>query len=197
MAAAAERMEIREVIGSAINARNLGADVTQQALRPVDRIAAFGMAGGHTLKRRLAESLWRVRWGQDARSRREAGELFAAVLHRRDEVQRRWNMRQPGGTLGAFALMVVLEWEHGRCSRCGGAGSIPRGAGRSADRSYCRPCNGTGRNRVHPGDRARAVGVTMSVHEKHWANRFEQAHRWLDEFEGSIEAPLRRKLRSG
>ena len=76
----AERVEIREVIGGAINARHLGVDVTGASLRPVDKIAAFGLAGCATLKRRLSESMWRLRWGRDHRARKEAGELFAALL---------------------------------------------------------------------------------------------------------------------
>jgi len=194
MAQAAEKVEIREVIGVAMNARNLGIDATGAGLRDVDRIAAFGLAGNGTLKTRLSESMWRVRWGRDHRARGESGQLFAAVLARSDTVRRKWNIRQTDDMLRRFALAAVIEWEHDKCAQCGGAGSIPRSKGRDV-RVHCSLCRGFGRRRPAHGERARMIGIPMSAYEKHWQYRFDEALALLDQLEAEIVGPLQARLR--
>jgi len=194
MAVAAEKMEIREVMGIAFNARSLDIDVTEQTLRNVDRIAAFGLAGCGTLRRRLSECMWRVRWGRDHRARKEAANLFAAVLLRSDLVKRRWNIRRPGEQLSRFALATMIEWEHDRCAQCGGAGSIPRSKGRDL-RVHCGLCRGTGKRRPQHGERASMLGVPMSVYEKHWQRRCDEALALLDHLEAEITGPLQARLK--
>ncbi len=197
MGAAAERVELREVIGVAIGARNLGEDVTGATLRPVDRIAAFGLAGCGTLKRGLSESMWRLRWGRDHRARKETGELFAALLLKSSFVRARWNFHRPSAQISAFALGAVIEWEHDRCPQCGGAGSIPRsGSGRDL-RVHCAVCNGTGRRRPQHGERAAMIGVTMAIYEKHWQRKFDDALALLDRIEAEIVGPLQARLKRG
>lgn len=192
--ALAERVDIREVMSIAINAHNLAEDVTGATLRPVDRIAAFGLAGCGTLKRRLSESMWRLRWGRDHRARKEAGELFAALLLKSPWVRTRWNFHKPTPQIAAFALASVLEWEHDRCPQCGGAGSIPRSRGRDV-RTHCAVCNGSGRRRVHHGERAAMVGVTMAIYEKHWQRKFNECVALLDQVESEIVGPLQARLK--
>lgn len=198
MALAAEKVDIRELIGVAINAENLGEDMTHATLRDVDRLAAFGMVTARSLRARLASALWRIRWGHDQRARKEAGHLFAAMLVKRDEVERRWNIRDAGShMLQAFSLAVVLEWEHEQCPACGGVGSVPASMAfsRASKRVHCRRCEGRGSCKPSIGDRARVLGISIAAYEKHWPRRFEQAHHWLGECEASITTPLQRKLR--
>lgn len=190
----AERVDIREVMGIAINARNLGEDITGATLRPVDKIAAFGLAGCGTLKRRLSESMWRVRWGRDRLARKESGELLAALLLKSPWVRSKWNFHRPTAQISAFALAAVLEWEHDRCPQCGGAGSIPRSKGRDV-RTHCGVCNGSGRRRPNHGERASMIGVAITVYEKHWQRKFEGCLALLDQIESEIVGPLQARLK--
>jgi hypothetical protein len=194
MGAAAERVDIREVMGIAINARNLGEDITGATLRPVDRLAAFGLAGCTTLNRRLAEAMWRVRWGKDRRSRKEAGEMFASLLLRSSLVRRKWNIWKPSEQLARFALAMVIEWEHDKCPQCGGAGSIPRSKGRDI-RLHCGVCRGGGRRRANHADRAMMMGISMGIYEKHWQRRCDEALALLDQIEAEIVGPLQARLK--
>jgi hypothetical protein len=194
MGVAAEKVEIREVIGSAMNATNLGIDVTEKSLRDVDLIAAFGLAACGTLKRRLSEVLWRIRWGRDPRARREAGKLFSAALLHSSFVRRKWNIRKPSALLDRMALSAVIEWEHDKCPQCGGAGSVPRSKGRDL-RVHCGVCRGMGRRRASHTDRALMLGVSMNIYEKHWQRHYDQALALLDQIEAEIVVPLQKKLR--
>lgn len=190
-------MALREQIGAAVNARSLVAEDSDGSIRHVDRVAALGLAGGQRPRTRLAELLWRIRYGADHRSVHTAALVFAWWLRQHREVRTRWHVREHSDLLLDFARLVLLEWQHERCAACGGEGTVPHAPDRANPRgwrTHCHDCTGTGRCRTDHGARVQGLHLTHEVYDKHWRKRFDQAHLWLDDMEPEIAAGLQRRL---
>ncbi len=114
--------------------------------------------------------------------------------------------------LERFAGRVLHELTSGRCPVCGGSGrlelsstgtpirSLGRGQ-RNARFVLCRTkkgagCNGSGRARPSPVERARWLEISMKAYEEdHWGQRFNAAHSWLlFHIIGRLKRPLTAQL---
>jgi len=188
---------LRERIGAAVNAQDLGEDIEIERLKHVDRIGALGWAAGKGLKPRLSSLLWRLRYGMDKRCRHEASIVLAAWLCSKDEVRNKWNLSSPTELLVRFSTIVLIEWEHEACAACGGKGTVPMNADQENPigwRSYCSHCHGSGRRVLSHGERVSLLGLTFTVYEKRWQRRFSQAHRWMRDVESVLSGHLRFRL---
>jgi hypothetical protein len=193
--------DLREMVGVAVTACH----GTESAL---SRVAALGAAtlalpDGPLLEpapaswhkdRRLSGVLWRIR-GRDRPARREAAILLARRLRRHHLFK---NFCAADEMLLNFSWVVVIEWEHDRCSACGGTMLVnpdPDATARNVHRTKrCEVCQRhPGRAKIDHAARASALKVSREVYDKHWAHRFDRAHALLVGIEPKIESPLRKQ----
>lgn len=189
MAAAAERPDIREQVGVAVNASSLvmRAEGGETSL---DRVAGLGAAAAvvasgqdrsddplasaqadmrplkekDAIEAELGPMLWHLRYGQQHGGLSKAIALFALWLGGQHQ------MEDKRAHLVAFSARVLHEWLSDRCIACGGSGKLqrlgngnlvrPRGSmQRNAVYSACRACGGGGRAAVSHVERARGLGL--------------------------------------
>lgn len=204
---------IREALAGAVNARNM-----IPGTRVVDMLGALGAAAhnryfdagiGRTMARlsavgtaeinprkRLASLLERAKFGMDRSSVQPAIYQFAAFLCERCEYAH-WHIGSGGALVIRFSGRIVFEWLHDRCAQCGGAGQIAVGpiGQRNTRTKTCSLCNGSGAARIEHHIRAQLLGLNRAIYERHWQDRFWQAHAWLAAIEQSNIGPLRSQLR--
>jgi hypothetical protein len=157
-----EAVSIQEQVGIAINSGNLAPDIATGHERPVDRVAALGAATrGWAWTPRLAELLWRLKYGQDHRCAREAVALLAHELQRRAD-RKGWRL-DGNGILVKFATRVLAEWAHDKCPHCGGKGKTGGqfDPGLTAIKP-CTSCNGAG-----SVERWTRAGIDLLLHGDH------------------------------
>lgn len=193
---------LREQIGVAVNrgtdvalskAAALGAATLVLPKEPLPEPAP---AKWHD-RRRLAEVLWRMKYGDDRVAGREATMLFAWWLRRHPMIAQ-LKIAPDSRLLLHFAGRVLVEWWHDRCGRCGGTGFenlTPAKSARNVHRTkVCPDCHGVGKPGIDRVARANALGVPMLVYEKHWAKRFGWAHDAINPIVGSMPHPLASQL---
>jgi hypothetical protein len=210
-----EAICIREVVATAVNAADLS-----PGGRAVDVLGALGAAAHNRYfdadsgrmqarlsavgtaeinpRKRLASLLERAKYGLDRSTIQPAIYHFAAYLRDRREYAN-WRIGNGNALVIRFSGRVVFEWLHDRCAQCGGGGQIAVGpiGERNTRTKICSLCNGRGAARIDHHARAQLLGVNNAIYEKHWQDRFSQAHVWLAAIEGSNIAPLRSQLKRG
>jgi hypothetical protein len=149
-------------------------------------------------RRRIASLLERAKYGLDRSTIQPAVYLFADYLRKRSEYAH-WHVGDGNALLIRFSARIVYEWLHDRCAQCGGGGQIPVGPiiGRNTRTKTCGLCMGKGAARIDHNARALLLGVDHAIYERHWLERFKQAHVWIRAIEESNIAPLRAQLKRG
>lgn len=208
-------MCMREIVAACVNAPDLS-----PGGRAVDVLGALGAATHNRYfdasagivkarltpqgtaeinpRRRMASLLERAKYGMDRSSVQPAIYLFVDWLRLRSEYAR-WGFDGADTLIVRFSERVLLEWLHDRCAQCGGGGQVAIGAavGRNTRTKTCSLCHGEGSARVDHTGRAQKLGISRAIYEKHWPDRFAQAHGWLQAIEESNITPLRSQLQRG
>lgn len=135
---AIERRTIHERVGVALSNGNL-----RQTSRDIDTIGALGMVG---VTERLADAVFRLKYGNDPSSYRDA---LAGVYGIARSLDARGNWRYRRRRLHWMAKRVLGYWITDLCPSCNGLGfDVMLGTPHLSDRP-CRSCRGT-RKRVMP-----------------------------------------------
>lgn len=206
---------IRETVAVAVNTTDLSPDG-----RAVDIVGAMGAAAHNRFfdttdgrikarltaagtaeinpRRRIASLLERAKYGLDRSTIQPAVYLFIDYLRHRREYAG-WRVRPGDSLIVRFAGRIVYEWLHDRCCQCGGAGQVAIGpiGQRNTRTKTCGLCHGRGDAKLDHRGRAQLLGVSAMAYERHWVERFRQAHVWLAAIEETNIAPLRSQLKRG
>jgi hypothetical protein len=201
--AARDRPGMGERYGVAVNASSLVSEDGRDT--PLDRICEMGYAriemsaqaqdDAARIASELAPWLWSAAYGSSDRatSRVESCTRFAQWLLLKPymaEIQ-----RVDQGIVERFAQCVVHEWLSPRCRACGGSGwqgVTDKGKrvhasvlGRNCMKAICEQCRGSGRPKVSPALRMRALSggrkVGRGEYEKFWQRQFAVARAALKE----------------
>lgn len=191
MAAVAEKPEIREQVGVALNSSRL-VSRPEGGETALDRIGALGMAAAlvatgqdrhddplvssvmdqspidarNVIEGELAPILWHLRYAQQYDSLPRAIHLFSSWMNIGDR------MADKAPQLRAFAARILHEWLSDRCVNCGGSGRMQRlGNGQvvktrgSMARNTvfvgCGKCHGRGKAVYSHVERAHSLGLSL------------------------------------
>ncbi|RDK01448.1 zinc finger-like domain-containing protein [Paraburkholderia lacunae] len=88
--------------------------------------------------------------------------------------------------------IVYREFES--CPRCLGRGTVLTVPKKSDGRQICPCCGGDGRRPVDESARAHALGVSLPIYRRYWAERFTATLALLDKVDGSVVDTMRRQL---
>lgn len=205
-----DRPTFMEKVGIASNARNLTVD---ERTRSVDTVIGLGMAlaglkrnpGKHRvmaeLERELVPALWKLKAGEQGRFGGRAVTMFTDWM-----IEQKRFAPEQRPLVEVFAARVIHEWLHEVCPECGGAGVQersghlllrPRGVGARNPRFFsCELCKGSRRALPKPGERTKALGLSMKSYDNEgWARRFSLALVSMDVIARRLNRPLAIRFR--
>lgn len=169
--------DLRLLIAHALNSHDLSPSDLRET--DVDRLAALAFADP------LGAALWRIKWGGDKNSLPRATALL--VRNSRHVCSDR-TMRH------RLCVAALNEWLDERCRRCRGRGHLAATA--TAPVRLCQPCGGTGKARRSDANRARGLGLELSVYRK-WERRFAAVQSIIVDAELRAFRDIRRQLKPG
>jgi hypothetical protein len=173
---------MREKVGTALNSGNLMA--SEIAERPIDRVAALGMA--HWLGREL----WHLKYADQVTGPRKR--LVVGYIARRLA-----RPKPPSDVLHRVAFLALEAWLYDRCPVCGGRRFVGGDRQNPNEPSTVRPCprcEATGRLVLRDHDVARVLRVPVNQVAR-WEQKMRQAQDILAWADVRASDVVRRHLR--